>query len=522
MTRNKTKPASSTKSSILLMLCTLGSRMLGFVRVALINRFFGATAQGDVFHAIFVIPNTFRRLFAEGALSSSFIPVLSQTLIHDDSGKRSAAVVKNVITLQLLFLVPFSILSYMFPDFFTDIFTDFSDEQTFDMASTLYRYFIHYLLLISVSAILMAVLNAHREFIIPGITPLVFSIAVIASILLFRKELGIYSTIIGVLAGGLFQLLFQYPFFHSLGYRLALSFNLKNPDFRDMLKSLVPIIATASIFSLNQIIANRFASSLEVGSPTQLQTGLIFFQLPYGVFFASVATVLFPKMARQHARNDVEGLRDTIQYGLRFLFALLIPSTILCVLLGKWAIAVAFQDGKFQLNDTIAASFVLSSYAAGLFSTGAYNFLQRFCYASKTFKVLLGIAAAILVVDVAFSLLLMDVFGVSGLAIANTIAFSLGAVLLVWYVRLKLKRIHGKKILLSFVKILFANMPMIIIVSIFLNITGGLWKNGSSPVNWLLIIGIGLLSIAVLAISYYLFNIDFITKILKRKQRDSI
>ncbi len=177
----------------------------------------------------------------------------------------------------------------------TEFLLDFDDPYLSELSVSLFRWFINYILLISISAALMAVLNSYGYFFIPAITPLLFSISVITSIITLYKSLGIFSMAAGVLAGGLLQLLFQLPLFHKLGYDLKPDFSFNSTYFKKIMKNWGPVAATASVFTINQQIAIRFASGLDTGSTSSLSYALVFWQLPFGIFSASITTVLFPK-----------------------------------------------------------------------------------------------------------------------------------------------------------------------------------------------------------------------------------
>ena len=328
MQADRTESSRKTSiSAIAVMLCTLISRILGFIRIAVIGAFFGASGEADVLNSVFSIPNNLRKLMAEGALSTSFIPVLSESIVKEKNHEATAGLVRNILSFQAVILIPLCILSIVFADFLINgILLDFDDPYLRELSVSLFRWFINYILLISISAALMAVLNSNGYFFIPAITPLLFSVSVITSIITLYKTLGIFSMAAGVLAGGLLQVLFQLPLFYKLGYDLKPDFKFNSSYFKKIMKNWGPVAATASVFTINQQIAIRFASGLDTGSTSSLSYALVFWQLPFGIFSASITTVLFPKMSRFKAEGDTEGLLNTVSAGLRNLMCLLIPS----------------------------------------------------------------------------------------------------------------------------------------------------------------------------------------------------
>jgi putative peptidoglycan lipid II flippase len=194
------------------MICTFVSRLLGFVRTAVITAIYGASGTADVINLTFAVPNNLRKLLAEGALSSAFIPVLSETLVTEKDKAVPRKLVRNIITFQLLILVPLCVLSMAFArPLIVFILTRFTDPEQIELAVRLFRWFINYLLLISVSAAMMGILNSHGRFFLPAFTPILFSVAVISFILGLEKEIGVLAIAIGVIVGGIAQIAVQYP-----------------------------------------------------------------------------------------------------------------------------------------------------------------------------------------------------------------------------------------------------------------------------------------------------------------------
>ncbi len=423
-------------STAIVMASTFLSRLLGFVRIAVIGAVFGASGNADVLNLVFNIPNNLRKLLAEGALSSAFVPVLSRAHVEDHSGHRARAIVRSLLGLQLVILVPLLILAAIFPQHIVDVILDFPERSRQLLAGDLFRYLIHYVLLISVAAVCMGTLNSMQRFLVPALSPLWFSVAVISSIFALHRQIGVYSMVVGVAIGGMGQVLLHVPPMLKAGYSLWPRFYFKDPHFRTILRRWLPVVSTASVFAINQQIALLFASGLEDGSGSAMTNALVFWQLPFGIFSASITTVLFPAMSRHFAAHELAGLRDTVLSGLRGLILLLVPAGIGLIVLGEPMIAVALQRGAFTARATRLAADVLAWYSIGLFSVGAFTFLQRFFYACDDYRTPLWIAAITVVLDVGLSLWLKETrLRVAGLALANSTAFTIGLFLMLYRVR---------------------------------------------------------------------------------------
>lgn len=209
----------STVSTVIVMICTAASRLFGYVRQALFNYYFGASGAADALNAVFNIPNNLRKLFAEGAFSAAFIPVLSSTLAEDPTRERSQALVRTLIALELCVLLPLVALSLAFPRSLVTLLFAFQDPGKVAVAATLMRWTFNYVLFVSLGALVMAVLNTHGRFTVPALSPLMFTLPTVLSLIFFHGRLGILAMGVGVLVGGILQLAFHIRPFRGQGYR---------------------------------------------------------------------------------------------------------------------------------------------------------------------------------------------------------------------------------------------------------------------------------------------------------------
>ncbi len=511
----------STLSTLVVMISTFVSRMFGFVRIAVIGAIFGASGQADVLNAVFTIPNNLRKLMAEGALSSAFIPVLSKTIALDPDGGKARRIARNIFTLQIAILVPLLALAVVFSGEAVKVILDFPEKERVELASRLFRWMIHYLLLISVSAVIMGAINAHSSFLVPAVTPILFSVAVISSVVLFHRTLGVFSMAAGVLVGGIGQILFQYPKFKSLGYDFKLDWKFDNPEFRQIMKQWLPVVATSSIYTINEQIAIRFATALEDGSASAMSNALVFWQLPSGIFSASIATVLFPRMSRQAVLNDEAGLKASLEYGLRYLIILLIPSSIVLSLWGKEIVAVALQRGNFSEGHTILTARVLLGFTFGLLSAGVFGLFQRFFYAVDDYRTPLKSAVIVSAIDIALSLWLKETqLRVMGLALANSTAFTIGMILMYVQAAKKLGGMNGKSIFSSFSIACLSLVPLLVMYFILDRLWGDWWKVGSTLANLVKILFVGASSGAVVMAIYSLFGIDILKQLFRKGKEE--
>jgi putative peptidoglycan lipid II flippase len=511
---------SRTLTTVLVMLCTAASRVFGYVRTLLISYYFGGGGDVDAMNLVFNIPNNLRKLFAEGAFSSAFIPILSTAIAEDPTGGRPRELVRTLVAFQLIVLLPLVALSLIFPGAFLDVLARFKDPASIAIGTVLMRWMFNYILLVSMSALVMATLNSHGSFAVPALSPLAFTLATVLSLISFHGPLGIVAQGVGVLVGGILQIACQLPSLRRLGYTLRPSFKLRNLDFTKTARLWAPYLASSSIVAINQYVATLFASGLEKGSVTAIYNAVMYLQIPLGIFMASVNTVMFPRMSRQAATDDREGLRGSVSYGIQFIIVLLVPSAVLLCLFGKELIAATLQRGQFKTENTVMAARALTAYALGLVSMGLYTFLQKLFNSFKSFSVPVASAGFIAAIDIVLSLILKETpLRVSGLAYANSIAFTAGMVLLAVLARRRLGGIGIRSIAVSFAKALAGSAPMALLLVLFLRWKPDLWLRGGSLRATLAIAAVAAACVGATLLAYVALRIPFLSDLFRRRRK---
>ena len=283
-----------------------------------------------------------------------------------------------------------------------------------------------YAALAGAAAVLMGALHARSVFVVPALAPLLFSVGVIAGVLVLAPRWGILAAAAGVLAGGILQFLFQVPAFLRRGFSIVPRLRLDD-RMRRILRGWGPAVASALVFAVMQQVSFLLASGLGDGSTSAVFYAVVFFQLPLGVLSVSVVTAAFPRLAEMAANHRTAELRRSTTDGMVTLAALLVPAAVAYLLLGDSIVHAALQRRRFDAEATELTAAVLRGFAIGLPSVGVFAFLQRLCYALDAPRRALRAAIAVAVVDVALSLWWKETaLGVAGLALANSAAFRPG------------------------------------------------------------------------------------------------
>jgi putative peptidoglycan lipid II flippase len=510
---------STTRNSMVVMVCTLTSRIMGIVKARAIAVVFGATGIADVINFTFNIPNNFRKLFAEGALSSAFIPVFSTSISNEEGGiAQSAELLKRMQAFQILISLPMLILTCIFRFQLVQLLSDFQENGQIVLSANLLVYFMVFLFVISFAALYGGVLHSHGSFFTAAAAPLLFSIAVIFSVLFLTTYLGPYSMAFGVVVGGFSQAVVTFLRLRKYGYRMQLSFDFSYAPFRQVMMRWVPVTGSSMIAIVGQQVAFYFATMLQEGSVTAFSNAIILWQAPYGVFYSGIATVFFPAMVVAFQKNDLQRLGKLISQGLVYLATFLIPCTILLIALRKEFIAVLLQSGRFTLSDTLQTAEVLFWFLIGMVFVAWYGFLQRYCFSTERYRLTFYISILVTSLDILLTwFFITRGFGIQSLSLANTIAFGLGVIILYHKTILPLQGFDHFYLVRKIVRILIANIPLAAALISYRLASISWWQSGSSIRTFLILTLISAIAISIVLVSYLIAKVEFLQLLRKKK-----
>jgi putative peptidoglycan lipid II flippase len=412
---------------------TLVSRVLGLVRDVVIAAVFGARPEADAFFVAFKIPNFFRRLFAEGAFSQGFVPVLSEyrTLRDDADVRRLVSHVAGVLglvlaVLCLLAMVGASLVIGLFaPGFGTE---DGRQALAVDML----RLTFPYLPLISLTALCGGVLNVHGRFAVPAFTPVWLNLCLIGAALLLAPQLDepVMALAWGVLLAGCAQLAFQLPAMARIRMLSWPRPRWRDEGVRRVFRLMRPAAFGASVSQINLLVDTLLASFLTAGSISWLYYADRLMELPLGIFAIALATVLLPRLSRSHAAGDAAGFSAGLDQGLRLGLLLTVPAAVALVVLSEPLITALFAYGAMTDADVAFAALALRAYAAGLIGFTGVKILAPGFFARQDTRTPVRIAIVALGVNLVLNLLLIGPMAHVGLALATSAAALVNAGLL--------------------------------------------------------------------------------------------
>jgi len=454
------------KSASLISLATLVSRLLGLVREQLIAYLFSRTAT-DAFYVAFRIPNLLRDLFAEGAMSSAFVPTFTQ-YIKKRSEKEAWQLASNVITLLLIFLSTVCALGVFCSDW---IISKFAGEfraipNKYEMTVAMTQIMFPFLPVIALSAVVMGMLNSRGKFFLPALAPALFNLgSILVAVLLYGwlKNRGmnpIYGMAIGTLAGGVLQFGVQLPPLLRTGFRYSIELSLRHPGVQRILLLLGPGTIGLASTQINILVNTWLATQQGEGPVSWLNYAFRLMQFPLGIFGVAVATAALPTISAQAATRDFQSLGKTISGSLKMVLLINIPASVGLMVMSRPIIALIYEHGKFKASDTIQTSNALIFYAVGLFSYSSVKVLVPAFYALGRSYIPVAISVVSVAFNIASNLLLIGPLGFRGLALGTSMASFLNLALLLWRFHRLSVSIDYRSNINVFIKILASSLMM--------------------------------------------------------------
>ena len=444
-------------------LATLTSRILGFVRDVVVARAFGAGPLTDAFFVAFRIPNLFRRLLAEGALSTAFIPVFTDYLATRPRAEfnRMLRAVAGGLLLTLCavsavgaLLAPW-LVAVMAPGFS-------AVPEQLRLATTLTRLMFPYLIFVGLAALAMGVLNAHRRFFTSALGPAALNVGMIAAVLLLASRLPVpvLALAVGVLVGGLGQFAIQLPEVRAAGAPLRPSAEFSHPALGRIARLLGPTVFGLAAVQLNVFVNTLLASLLPGGSISFLYYADRVVEFPLGVFGIAVASASLPVMAEQAARRDLRGLGETVNFALRLSCFVAVPASVGLWLLREPITRVLFERGRFGAEETQATAWALGFYALGLTAFAAVRIAAQAFYALGDTRTPVKAGIAAVGLNVAVAVALMGPLRHGGLALAASVSAAANLAVLLWLLRQRLGVLGGRRMLWSLGRVALATAVM--------------------------------------------------------------
>lgn len=452
------------------------SRITGLVRESVLSALFGAGAAYDAYVLGFRIPNLARDLFAEGALSSAFVPAFTRHLAKSREDARELADV--TATALTIIVSAVCLLGIIFSPAFVSLFAPGFHEVPgkFDLAVTLVRVMFPFLLLVALAAQAQGILNANHQFAVPAFASSLFNVGSVVFGLLIGVVLGprlgisrIHGMAWGVLCGGAAQLAFQLPALWRAGFVWRPRWNLAHPGLHEILRLMGPAVIGSAALQINLLVNTNIAAGLRDasghtmnGPVSWLAYSFRFMQLPMGLFGVSVASAALPRLSRNAASGDAGAFSDTLRKAIDMILLLTVPSSVGLMVLGRDMIALVYQHGHFLAADTAQTAAALSCYAAGLSFYALTKLLAPAFYALGDARIpaLAGIASVAVNAAASIALTRLTTLGHAGLALSVSFVSLFQAFLLLIAIRSRIPDVNLAALLWHLLRIAAASLVM--------------------------------------------------------------
>ncbi len=495
------------KSSGAMAAATLTSRLLGMVREMVYAAFMGNGPVASAFILAFQVPNLFRRLLGEGALTAAFIPIFKhKELTHGEAEMwRSAnAVISGLVTaagaITVLAILGISLALKVH---------EFGDET--ELMLELLRLMFPYMLLVCLAAVFIGMANARGHFFVPALGSVLLNVIMIASVLFLAPHMGkrldqqIFGLAIGVLIAGLAQAFFQLPSLMREGYRYEWVSPWNDPTVHEVIVKMLPGSIGVAAFQINVLITQCFAFWFGKEIVATFNYSVRLMELPQGMFGISLATYMLPTLAGLAAAKKFPEFRQTLSQGLSYLaFANLIAAAI-SFTLAVPIVRLLFEHGKFGPGATERVALALACLAPGLLMFSMNNILARAFYALKDIKTPMKISVLCLVLNLVFAFWLVQPYKAAGLGVANTLSATLNLALLTYALRRKLSRLGLSEV----VRTLMILVPDAVVSGLVAWIAARFWEQHIGHVGVARQIGHVFVPGAIAAAVYWLIAIAF-------------
>ena len=482
-------------SAAIFALATALSRIAGLGREVVQASFFGTTAAASAFTVASQVPNLFSNLFSQAALSAAFVPVFTE-LLQEGRKREAFKLASELFWLILVVLGGLTILWMGVAEVIVPLFTGTLSPSATSLTVGLSRVLFPVVLLLSLTGLIVGILQSYDEFTIPALAPAVWNIVIIVFLVAlhgrFHGQDAVYAYAIAWLIATVVQFLMIAFALRKVDFDLSFTLNWRDSRVRQVLILFLPVTMSIGIINIDIFLNAGLGTLVSPHVPAAINDAFRIYMLPQGVFSVAVATVLFPTLSRLAARRDVAGMRRTVGNGIRQINLLLIPSAAVMAVLAQPITRLVYQRGEFTAYSTHLVSTALFWFAFSLPFAGVNLLLGRTFFALKRPWIPTKLAAMNIVVDIIVSLALYKPFGIAGLVIGTVVA----NMVMTWLQLRRLRagfngRLEGAQTTMITVRILIATAIMTAIVWL-------LWRGldsllGTSVVAEIISLGIPLL-----------------------------
>ena len=453
-------------TALVLMLIILTSKITGFFRDIVLAQTFGAGEITDAYLTALNIPVV---LFdgISAALGTTFIPIYFK--IKSSKGQEEVnKFTSNILNIVILVSLVFVLLGVIFAPYIVKIFAVGFKGDVFDLTVNYSKILIFSMVFIAINGLVSSYLVASGNVYISGAITIPFNIFVIIAII-FASVTESYVMVYGTLIAYIAQLLFQLPLLIKKGYKHRLTVNLRDENIRQILFLVIPVFIGSYINQINAVVNRTLASTLDSGSITALNYANKLNMFAVGVIAVAISTIMYPILSKLASEGNKKLFKINISKSINMIVIIMLPIMVVMTTFSKEIVKVLFEEGSFNSHDTYLTSTALFFYSIGILSYGLKELLAKSFYSLQDTKPPVRNATISVVINIVFSIILVNIMGIGGLALASSISATVTTMLLLISLRKKIGKIGFSYILKTFIKGAIASIVMYIIMRIAYN-----------------------------------------------------
>jgi len=449
------------KAISLLAFGTIISRFFGLLREIVSANFFGTTKIYDAFLLSFMIPNFFRGLLAEGALTSSFIPVFTEYLSDEQKKNQLGEIVNITFTLSIIFTFSLFLIFFILSEIGVRFLIY---ESKWYYVFLLLKFTFPYLIFISLSALYTGILNSYKSFFLPSISPIILDFFWILFLFLSSffgntLEERIFSLCVGVILGGIGQYLILIPSVRKLGYSPRISLKFSHPAIKKMGYLFLPMIVGVAVGPINLLVDYSLANFLSSGMVSGLWYATRLYQLPLGIFGVSISTAILPWLSENFSKKEFDKFKENLYYAFKILFLTILPSIFILIFLRKEIITFLFKRGMFDFKSVDLTSYPLFFYSLGLIFYGGISVMTRCFYAFNDTRTPVKVGIFSIATNFILDIILMKFLAHGGIALSTSLVGLINFLLLFYLFNKKYLKLDYRRILKTFLLAFFSTIP---------------------------------------------------------------
>ena len=500
------------KTAGFMAIATFLAKVCGLARDMLIAAFFGTGMEAEAYLAATKLPTTLFDLVIGGVISAAFIPIFNSVLKKED---KSAALLfaNRFIGMILLVTGAITFFGIAFSDKLITFIAPKFDAETHNLAMHLSAIMFPMIICTGLAFSFVGILQSFGEFNIPAVMSLVSNLAVILYFVIFGKTFGVYGLSVTMVIAWSLQVFIQVPSLIKFKYKFRPQINFKDKNVKSALRLALPMLISTWVQPLYTIVNTRLASGFE-GGVSSLEYANRLYIVITGVFSFVITNLLFPKMSRAYVDGDKDLARNMLVTSLKAVTVIILPIAVACAVLSKPIIAVIYQHGGFNHDDTLRTAGALSCYAFGMIALSYNEILSKAFFSMQNSKIPMLTAMASMIANITVAYSLSPVFGISGLAIAAAAGSYVNAILNYLFMRRTYQRVFEKNDIINIAKTFITALLMAAVTVLVYKLTSQFHGTLLGEILTLAICGFaGFLSYAAVCI---VLKIDIIMNVLKR------